>query len=122
MDATELLRTLCTTIDEHRWEDLPALLAQDFTVHFVHTGETFGRDEWVRLNADYPGFERLTIEDLVGAGDRAVARCHVTGRDESGEQRFVVASFATCAGGLITEMTEVWTDVGVTPPEAARPA
>lgn len=121
MDATELLTTLCTTIDERRWGDLSALLHVDFTCHYVHTGETYGRDDWVRLNAEYPGFEHLSVEDLVGAGERAVARCHITGRQASGDQHFEVASFVTARDGVITELTEVWTDVGLTPPEGTRP-
>ncbi len=121
MDATTLLETLCTTIDARRWEDLPALLHEDFVCRLVHTDESFDRDAWVRLNAEYPGFDRLLVEDLFGAGDRAVARCHVTGTAKGAPVAFEVASFVTAQDGLIRELTEVWADVGATPPEGTRP-
>lgn len=121
MDATTLLETLCTTIDDRRWEDLPALLHEDFSCRLVHTEETFDRDGWVRLNAEYPGFDRLLVEDLVGAGDRAVSRCRVTGTAKGTPVTFEVASFITAEDGLISELTEVWADIGATPPEGTRP-
>lgn len=120
MDASELLTSLCDHIEARRWDDLPPLLHEDFTCHYVHTGETFDRAEWVRVNADYPGFEHLVVEDLVGAGDRAVARAHVTGLVDGSLAHFQVATFVTAADGLVTEMTEVRTDVGLTPPEGTR--
>ncbi|USQ80596.1 ester cyclase [Ornithinimicrobium faecis] len=128
MDASELLTRLCELIEARRWDDLPALLHDDVVCRYVHTGEEFGRDAWVRLNADYPGFDHLVLEDLVGAGERAVARCHVTGAsDASGSGmdgqllHFEVATFISARDGRIAEMTEVWTDVAQTPPEGTRP-
>jgi len=117
--ATTLLR-LTTAIDEHRWDDLPALLDPAFTCRYVHTGETLDRDGWVRLNAEYPGFERLVVEDLVADGDRAVCRAHVTGRAGGELQHFEVATFVTVRDGLVTGMTEVWTDVGQEAPPGTR--
>lgn len=122
MDATTLLETLCTTIDDRRWEDLPALLHEDFVCRLVHTDESFDREAWVRLNAEYPGFDRLVLEDLVGTRDRAVARCHVTGWVEDRLVHFEVASFVATRDGLISELTEVWADVGAAAPEGTRPA
>lgn len=121
MDATTLLATLCTTIDERRWDDLPDLLHADFTCRLVHTGETFDRDAWVRLNREYPGFDRLVVADLLGSTDRAAARCHVTGHVEGELVHFEVASLVTVRDDLISELTEVWADVGATAPEGTRP-
>lgn len=70
MDAATLLTRLAEVIDAHDWDGLPALLHPSFTCRLEHTGEVFDRDEWVRLNADYPGFQRLVVEDLVADGDR----------------------------------------------------
>lgn len=121
MDATSLLRTLCATIDERRWQDLPALLTEDFVCRYVHTGETLDAQTWVRTNAEYPEFDRMVVEDLVGHGERAVARCHVTGRAKGEPVAFGVASFVTVRDGAISELTEVWTDIGQTAPEGTRP-
>lgn len=121
MDSAALLTRFAEVIDAHDWEGLPALLHPDFVCRYVHTGEVYDRDPWVRLNAGYPGFQRFVVEDLVASGDRAVLRATVTGTAEDGsEQAFAVASFATFTDDLISELTEVWTDVGQAPPEGTR--
>ncbi|WP_374457866.1 nuclear transport factor 2 family protein [Nocardioides sp.] len=122
MDAASLLTRLAQVIDAHDWAGLPALLHEDFTCRFVHTGEVFDRDQWVRLNADYPGFQRMHAEDLVAEGDRGVLRARVTGTGADGEElEFVVASFATVRDDLLVELTEVWTDVDQEAPAGTRP-
>ena len=121
MDAAALLTRLAEVIDAHDWAGLPALLHEDFTCHLVHTGETFGRDDWVLFNADYPGFQRMVVEDLVGEGERAVLRASVTGTDADGEDEvFAVASFATVRDGVIHELVEVWAEVDQEPPTGTR--
>lgn len=120
-DAAWLLTALCDAIDTHVWDDLAPLLADDFTCTYAHTGEAFDRDGWVHLNATYPGFERLVVEEIVGDGDRAAARCRVTARGDDGVTAYAVATFVTASGDRITRMTEVWTDVDQpTPDRGAR--
>jgi hypothetical protein len=80
MDARELLSRLCQVIDAHDWDGLAPLLAEDFTCRYVHTGEAFDREGWIRLNAEYPGFERMVVEEIVGQDEHAAVRCRVTGR------------------------------------------
>ena len=71
----ERITRLAELIDAHDWEALPSVLHRDFTCRLVHTGEVFDREQWVRLlNADYPGFEGMHVEDLVVDGDRGVLR------------------------------------------------
>jgi hypothetical protein len=121
MDAAAVLARLCEVIDAHAWDELGPLLADDFTCRLVHTGETFDKPSWIRLNAEYPGFQGMVVEDLVGAGDRAVSRCQVTGESEGRVQHFEVATFVRAADGRIHEMTEVWADVDQAPPPGTRP-
>ncbi len=122
MDACAVMTRLCAVIDEHRWADLGALLHDDFVCRYVHTGETFDGESWVRLNAEYPGFDHLVLEDLVGSEDRAAARCHVTAYEDGQLLHFEVATFIAVRDGRISEMTEVWTDVAQTPPDGTRPS
>lgn len=85
----------------------------------MHTGEGFDRDQWVRLNADYPGFQHMRLEDLVADGDRGVLRAEVIGTSEAGDDVvFAVATFVTLRDGLLVELTEVWTDVDQPAPRA----
>ncbi|MGY2127398.1 nuclear transport factor 2 family protein [Blastococcus sp. SYSU DS0617] len=121
MDASALLTRLCRLIGDRRWTDLTPLLHDDFVCRYAHTGEAFDRETWVRLNAEYPGFDRLVVHDVVGAGDRAAARCHVTGYADGDLVHFEVATFVTAREGRISEMTEVWADVARTPPPGTRP-
>lgn len=109
-----------TAIDEHRWGELSHFLAPDFTCRLVHTGEVFDRDGWVAFNADYPGFDRLIVEDLVGSVDAAASRALVFGKSDAGPQRFACASFARMRDGLIVELVEVWTDLEQEAPEGTR--
>ena len=121
-DAPAMMRHLAAVIDARRWGELPALLHRDFTCYYVHTGESFDGGSWVRLNAEYPGFDHLRLEDCAGEGDRAAGRSHVTGYVDGALQHFEVATFLTLDGGLIASMTELWTDVANEPPAGTRPA
>lgn len=121
MDAATLLTHLGRVIDAHDWGALPALLHPDFTCRLVHTGEEFDREGWVRLNADYPGFQRMHVEDLVADGERGVLRATVIGTaEDGGDLTFAVASFATARDGLLHELVEVWADVGQDAPPGTR--
>lgn len=121
MDAATMMTRLAAVIDAHDWDSLRALLHEDFACHLVHTGESFDRDAWVRLNAEYPGFQRFVLQDCVGSADRAAGRSHVTGRTDGKLLHFEVATFVTLRDSLIVEMTEVWADVGVGATEGTRP-
>ncbi len=114
------MERLADVIDGHRWDELPELLDPAFTCHYVHTGETFDADSWVRLNADYPCFQNFRLEDCVADQERDAGRAHVTGMADGVQQHFEVATFITVRDGLIADMTEVWTDVDQTAPEGTR--
>lgn len=109
-----------SAIDDRRWSDLGAHLHEGFSCRYVHTGETFDRSSWIRLNAEYPGFDRLRVEEIVGDDERAACRSHVTGQGTEGLDHFECATFVRVRDGLIAEMTEVWTDVAQTAPAGTR--
>lgn len=56
----------------------------------MHTGETFGRDDWVTFNANYPGFQAMQLLDSVVSGDRVVGRAHVIGETDGMPKHFDV--------------------------------
>lgn len=110
-----------SAIDDRRWTDLEGYLHDGFSCRYVHTGELFDRASWIRLNAEYPGFDHLVVQEIVGDSDRAACRSHVTGHDRDGLKHFECATFVRVRDGLIEQMTEVWTDVSLAVPVDARP-
>lgn len=121
MDATTLLTRLVSVLDAKDWDALPDLLHPDFTCRLVHTGEVVDRDAWVRLNADYPGFVGMRLDEVVGEGTRGALRATVTGTGPEGQEAtFVVAGFATVRDARIEAMVEVWADVDQQPPPGTR--
>lgn len=122
MYAVKRLSELMEHIDARRWDALSSYLHPDFHCTYAHTGEVLDRQTWIRLNADYPGFDRLRVRELTGADSTAACRAQVTGFDSDGKlNRFECATFVRLEDGLIVEMTEVWTDVDHVAPEGTRP-
>ena len=113
--ASGVLAEMWARIHAREWDKIAGLLDPAVVVRYVHTGEVLDADAFVRANSDYPGEWRIDVEEIVGDGQRAASRARVY----DDEQSFYVASFATTAGGRITEMTEVWTDTGQ-PPHPSR--
>ena len=116
-----MMSHLAQVIDARDWDGLPMLLHDDFVCRYVHTGEVFDRASWVRLNAEYPGFDHLVLQDCVGTGDRAAGRSHVTGYVGEKLEHFEVATFIALKDGLIADMTEVWTNIESEAQEGSRP-
>jgi hypothetical protein len=111
-EAVRVLDDLWEMIEKQQWDKIPDLLDPAVRISYVHTGELFDAESYVRLNRDYPGRWHATVHDMVGNGDRAVSRTRIY----DSEQTFWVASFATTRDGKLTELVEVWTDAGQQPP------
>jgi hypothetical protein len=111
-EAVRVLADLWEMIGTQQWDKMPDLLDPAVRVRYVHTGELFDAESYVRVNRDYPGRWHASVHDIVGDGDRAASCTRIY--DE--EQTFWVASFATTRNGRITELTEMWTESGQQPP------
>ncbi len=118
MTPAQVLQEVASRIDQRDSDGLAALLAPGFGCRYVHTGETFDAEGWVRLNREYPGTFSFTCEDSVACGDRAAGLARVSG----GGQTHHVAMFLTVRDGLATDLVEVWTDGLTDPPPERRPA
>ena len=120
-NAEQTLRDFWNRIDQRDWAGLGRLLAPGLQTRYLATDELIdGADAFVRLNAEYPGRWRASVLDLVAAGDRAVSSTRVEAED--GSEAHYVASFATVRGGLVTDLTELWTEVGQPVQEDRRPS
>jgi hypothetical protein len=119
--AEQTLRAFWDRIDERDWAGLGRLLAPGLQTRYLATDELIdGAEAFVRLNAEYPGRFRVTVLDLVAAGDRAVSCARLDAED--GSETHFVTSFATVRGGLVTGLTELWGEAGQEVPQDRRPA
>lgn len=116
-DATRLLSELWDLIDSQQWDRIFGVLDPAVRISYVHTGEELDAASYVRLNREYPGSWRISVTEIVGDGQRAACRARVS----DGQEAYWVASFATTRDGRITELTEVWTEEGQTPPPRPGP-
>jgi hypothetical protein len=120
-NAEQTLRAFWDRIDQRDWAGLGRLLAPGLQTRYLHTDELIdGAEAFVRLNAEYPGRWRASVLDLVAAGDRAVSCARLDAED--GSEAHLVTSFATVHGGLVTDLTEIWAEVGQPIPEDRRPS
>jgi len=115
-EAAQALSGLWELIGSQQWDRISDVLDPDVRISYVHTGEVFDGEGFVRLNREYPGTWHVDVLDMVGDGQRAVSRARLRG----GQETYWVASFATTRDGRITELTEVWTDGGQEPPPSRR--
>ncbi len=117
VEAEVVLRRLFERLDAQDWDGFADLLDPDLQVEWPHTGERFDREGMVRVNREYPGRWRITVEEVLGAGDRAVARARVT----DGSEAAVTAAFARVRDGRVVHLVEVWADAGGPVPADRRP-
>jgi SnoaL-like domain len=115
-EAARVLASLWDLIGAQQWDRISELLDAEVRISYVHTGEVFDGEGFVRLNRDYPGSWHVDVLDTVADGHRAVSRARLS----DGQETYWVASFATTRDGRITELTEVWTDGGQEPPPGRR--
>ena len=118
VDDGALLERFWAAIDRRDWDALTDVLAPDLRVRYLHTGEVFTADEFVRVNREYPGEWAALVEELVVHGDRAVSRTRVS----NGSETYFAASFAVVSDGMLAELTEVWTGSVDVPPADRRPS
>ncbi len=101
-----VLTRYADAMDTRDWTGLRALLAPGFSSRLLHTGESFDADSYVAFNRDYPGRWRFQAEDVVASGERSVLCARVS----DAESTYFVAVFATTTDGLLSAITEVWTE------------
>jgi len=120
-NAEQTLRNFWDRINQRDWAGLGQLLTPGLQTRYLATDELIdGAEGFVRLNAEYSGRWRVTVLDLVAAGDRAVTCARLDA--EEGSEAHYVTSFATVRDGLVADLTELWADAGQEVPQDRRPA
>ena len=105
--AEDLVRALWQAFDEGRFEDVRPLLAEDFVAEWPQTAERIvGPDNFIGLNAAYPGRWRCTLNDLLAQGDRVVSQVEIS----DGDHVLYALSIFTIEDGRISHAREFFAD------------
>ncbi|MEU7110816.1 nuclear transport factor 2 family protein [Streptomyces sp. NPDC046182] len=120
MESTEIVRGFWDRMQARDWAGLAALLADDLVVEWPVSGERIvGRENFVRVNAEYPEGWSIRVLRVVAQGEDVVSEVEVP-HETMGVHR--VASFWTVRNGTITGGREYWTEVGADPSPEWRAA
>ncbi|MEU6946007.1 nuclear transport factor 2 family protein [Streptomyces sp. NPDC046316] len=120
MEPTEIVRGFWDRMQARDWAGLAALLADDLVVEWPVSGERIvGRENFVRVNAEYPEGWSIRVLRVVAQGEDVVSEVEVP-HETMGVHR--VASFWTVGNGTITGGREYWTEVGADPSPEWRAA
>ncbi|AZM58311.1 MULTISPECIES: nuclear transport factor 2 family protein [unclassified Streptomyces] len=118
MEPSETVRTLWDRMQQRDWAGVGDLLADDVVVEWPVSGERIvGRENYVRVNAEYPEGWSIDVLRVVPSGEVVVSEVEVP-HVSMGIHR--VASFWTVRDGVITAGREYWTELGADPSPAWR--
>ena len=118
--AAEIVRTLWDRVQARDWTGLGDLLAEDLVVEWPVSAERIvGRENYVRINAEYPEGWSIHVLRIVADGDTAVSEVEVP-HEKMGVYRAV--SFWTVRDGRIVHAREYWTQPGADPSPPWRAA
>ena len=92
--------------DIHRqsWASLATYFHKDAIINWHNTNEQFTVDEFVRVNAQYPGDWQIETERVVCADDLVISAVRVF----SGSISFHATSFFGFREGRIASLDEYW--------------
>jgi len=101
------------------FEKTSTLFAAASKVYWPCTGEVFNNhDNFIKVNRQYPGKHKITLEKMVSCADTVVTVVLVESvfDDHPAPLFFRATSFFKFAGDRISEINEYWAEV-IEPPE-----
>ncbi|MBQ1066063.1 MULTISPECIES: nuclear transport factor 2 family protein [unclassified Micromonospora] len=120
MNAEAVVRALWDRMQARDWAGVGELLADDVVVEWPASAERIvGRDNYVKINAEYPEGWSIRVLRVVASGETVVSEVEVP-HEGMGVHR--VASFWTVRDGRIVEGREYWTSLGHDPSPQWRAA
>jgi ketosteroid isomerase-like protein len=100
----QLVRHLWSAIDRREWSVVESLCEQCFSYTLPQSDEVFGREDFIRLNKEYPGDWRIRVEHLICASPWVVTEVLV----EFPDKRDRGVTFFRVHGGKVVEIREYW--------------
>ena len=120
MDSEAVVRALWDRMHARDWTGVGEVLADDVVVEWPVSAERIvGRENYVRVNAEYPEGWSIRVLRVVASGDTVVSEVEVP-HEEMGVHR--VASFWNVRDGRIVNGREYWTSLGQDPSPQWRAA
>ena len=104
-DGSTLVRELWEKFEARDFPSAAELLREDFVCTWPQSRERIrGRDNFIAVNAHYPGDWHIRIERIIAEGDQVASEVQVDidGRTE------VAASFFELKDGKLWRLTEYW--------------
>jgi ketosteroid isomerase-like protein len=102
-----VVQALWAAFDRFEFVAASPLLHDDFVFELPQSGERIrGRDNFIAMNAHYPGQWRIRIQRAVAQGDQVVTQCEVS----DGATTVHAVSFFTVRDGQISHIWEYWPD------------
>ena len=113
METAEVVRQLWARMEARDWGGVGDVLADEIVVEWPVSGERIvGRENYLRINAEYPEGWSIRVLRVVAAGDQVVSEVEVP-HATMGVHR--VASFWTVRDGRIIAGREYWSELGSDP-------
>ncbi|MFJ1538618.1 nuclear transport factor 2 family protein [Micromonospora chalcea] len=120
METEAVVRALWDRMQARDWTGVGELLADDVVVEWPASAERIvGRDNYVKINAEYPEGWSIRVLRVVASDDTVVSEVEVP-HEGMGVHR--VASFWTVRDGRIIDGREYWTALGQDPSPQWRSA
>ncbi|MGW0866348.1 nuclear transport factor 2 family protein [Streptomyces sp. NPDC002611] len=118
MEPSMTIQMLWARMHARDWEGVSELLADDVVVEWPVSGERIcGRENYVRINAEYPEGWSIKVLRVLASGDEVVSEVEVP-HEALGIHR--VASFWIVRDGMVVSGREYWTELGTDPSPAWR--
>lgn len=104
----DIVSQLWKIFDEREFERVRELLHDDFVCIWPQSKEKIvGADNFIALNANYPGEWSIDVVRLISSGDTVVSEIELTHKHE----KVHAVSFFEFADDKIIKATEYWGDV-----------
>lgn len=104
-DPAAIVTRYWRLMDAADFADAAALLADDYTCDWPQSRERIrGRENFVAVNAHYPGRWRIALRRLIASGGDVATEVVMT----SGDEAITAVSFFQVRGEKITRETDYW--------------
>jgi len=119
MELKQLVANLWADMHNQNWDNLSEYFSGDAVIRFHDTNEQLDRDEFVSLNAQFPGGWSIEVERLIQAEDTVISVVKVTPRDDPDSKldSYYTTSFFEFGDGKIIKLDEYWCICGAPPEE-----